>query len=210
MPLFDTYFMVDWSGAKRPCTGANSVWLHVLGRRHGKLERLALDNAPTRHTATGLIRSWLHHLVAEKRRVLVGFDFPLGYPRGTAQRLGLKGTQWRALWDRLADMMRDGANNANNRFAVAGELNRELTGETFTFWGCPTSKEGELGLDHLQPTRLRAHLPGDLPSHRLVEQRLPTAQPVWKLYGNGSVGSQALTGIPRVRSLRDDPDLAAV
>jgi precorrin-8X/cobalt-precorrin-8 methylmutase len=210
MPLFDSYLMVDWSGAKRPCTGPDSIWLHVLGRRNGKLERLALDNPPTRHTATGLIRSWLHHLVSERRRVLVGFDFPLGYPRGTAQRLGLGGTPWRAMWDRIADMMRDGANNANNRFAVADELNRELTGEAFPFWGCPASANGKLGYDHLQSKRLRGHLPSDLPSHRLVEQRLPSAQPVWKLYGNGSVGGQALTGIPRVRGLRDDPDLAAV
>ena len=29
-------------------------------------------------------------------------------------------------------------------------------------------------------------------------------QPVWKLYGNGSVGSQVLVGIPVVTSLRDD------
>ena len=209
-PLFDSYMMVDWSGATRPCTGANSIWLHVRGRRNGRLERLALDNPPTRHTATGLIRSWLQHLVAERRRVLVGFDFPLGYPRGTAQRLGLDGAPWRAVWDRLADMMRDGANNENNRFAVASELNRDLTGEPFPFWGCPASSHDQLGLDHLQPTRLRPHLPSDLPSHRLVEQRLPSAQPVWKLYGNGSVGGQALTGIPRVRSLRDDPDLASV
>jgi precorrin-8X/cobalt-precorrin-8 methylmutase len=210
MPLFDSYMMIDWSGAKRPCTGPDSIWIHLLGRRHGRLERLALDNPPTRHTATGLIRSWLHHLVSERRRVLVGFDFPLGYPRGTAMRLDLGGAPWRAMWDRIADMMRDGANNENNRFAVASELNRELTGEAFPFWGCPASANGKLGYDHLQSTRLRTHLPGDLPSHRLVEQRMPSAQPAWKLYGNGSVGGQALTGIPRVRSLRDDPDLAAV
>jgi precorrin-8X/cobalt-precorrin-8 methylmutase len=210
MPLFDSYVMVDWSGAKQPCTGANSIWLHVLGRRQGRLERLALDNPPTRHTATRLLRSWLHHLAAEKRRVLVGFDFPLGYPRGTAQRLGLTGMPWRVMWDRLADMMRDGANNANNRFEVASELNRELTGEAFPFWGCPALAAGSMPYDHLTPQRKRPHGPNDLPSHRLVDQRVPTAQPVWKLYGNGSVGGQALTGIPHVRSLRDDPDLAAV
>lgn len=32
-------------------------------------------------------------------------------------------------------------------------------------------------------------------------------QEVWKLFGNGSVGSQALTGIPRVAELRDSPEL---
>jgi len=33
-------------------------------------------------------------------------------------------------------------------------------------------------------------------------------QPIWKLYGNGSVGSQALLGIPVLTALRNDPLLA--
>ncbi len=33
------------------------------------------------------------------------------------------------------------------------------------------------------------------------------AQPVWKLAYTGSAGSQALTGIPRVRQIRNDPRL---
>jgi hypothetical protein len=39
--------------------------------------------------------------------------------------------------------------------------------------------------------------------------RLRRLQPGWKLLGTGSAGSQALTGIPVVRRLRDDPLLAA-
>jgi hypothetical protein len=35
-------------------------------------------------------------------------------------------------------------------------------------------------------------------------------QPIWKLYGNGSVGSQALLGIPHLMSLRSDAVLAPV
>ena len=35
-------------------------------------------------------------------------------------------------------------------------------------------------------------------------------QPIWKLYGNGSVGSQALLGIPYLTALRNDPVLASV
>ncbi|MGH7039795.1 MAG: hypothetical protein ACREE1_16845, partial [Stellaceae bacterium] len=40
---------------------------------------------------------------------------------------------------------------------------------------------------------------------RLVDLYIPSAQPCWKLLGAGSVGGQALTGIPVVRALRDDP-----
>jgi hypothetical protein len=45
--------------------------------------------------------------------------------------------------------------------------------------------------------------------HR-VERALRGVQSAWKLGGAGSVGSQALVGIPRVASLRDDPVLAPV
>ena len=44
-----------------------------------------------------------------------------------------------------------------------------------------------------------------LAERRLVDLHIPSAQPCWKLLGAGSVGGQALTGIPVVRALRDDP-----
>jgi hypothetical protein len=37
---------------------------------------------------------------------------------------------------------------------------------------------------------------------RLVEQRLSGTQETWKLYGAGSVGGQALVGIPHVHNVR--------
>jgi precorrin-8X/cobalt-precorrin-8 methylmutase len=44
-----------------------------------------------------------------------------------------------------------------------------------------------------------------LAERRVVDLHIPSAQPCWKLLGAGSVGGQALTGIPVVRALRDDP-----
>lgn len=204
--LFDSYLIVDWSGAGSPRTGADSIWIHLLGRRGGKLERLALDNPATRHSATALLRSWLQQLVGERRRVLVGFDFPLGYPRGLAERLDLAGAPWRAMWDHLGLQLRDERDNANNRFAVAAEMNRRLSGAPFPFWGCPPQAAG----DYLAPKRHRRHGAADLKERRAVERIATSAQTCWKLYTTGSVGSQALTGIPRVRMLRDDSDLAPV
>ena len=55
------------------------------------------------------------------------------------------------------------------------------------------------------PTKCAA---GELAEKRLTD--VGTMQPIWKLFGNGSVGSQALVGIPRVLTLRDDSALAAV
>jgi len=37
---------------------------------------------------------------------------------------------------------------------------------------------------------------------RRVERRVPRAQPCWKLFTTGSVGSQALLGLPRLARLR--------
>jgi hypothetical protein len=46
---------------------------------------------------------------------------------------------------------------------------------------------------------------------RLAQKRLTdigNMQPIWKLYGNGSVGSQALLGIPHLAALRNDAVLS--
>jgi len=50
---------------------------------------------------------------------------------------------------------------------------------------------------------------GDPPLARLraTEAAMTGVQETWKLYGAGSAGGQALVGIPRVRELRDDPEL---
>lgn len=49
-----------------------------------------------------------------------------------------------------------------------------------------------------------------LQEKRETEKRASGTQPAWKLSGNGSVGSQALVGIPRLHELRFDPELCAV
>ena len=71
--------------------------------------------------------------------MLVGFDFPLGYPAGFAARLGLSGPPWRAVWDEIAGLITDDERNRNNRFDVADALNRRVSGGGFPFWGCPAA-----------------------------------------------------------------------
>jgi precorrin-8X/cobalt-precorrin-8 methylmutase len=135
-------------------------------------------------------------------RVLVGFDFPLGYPAGFAGALGLRGR--RESWDELSRLIVDGADNANNRFEVAAELNARLGGGPGPFWGCPASAARA----SLLPTRPAYRA---LAEYRLTEQRLHARgkrlSSVWKLYAQPTVGSQALLGIPRVRALANDPRL---
>ena len=204
VPIFDAYIMVDWSAATVPRRGKDSIWYTVLARRNGRLRRLVLENPSTRAQAEADLTHRLAALQRRGDRVLVGFDFPFGYPSGTAARLGITGLPWRHFWQELDDSIEDGPDNRNNRFDVAEALNRRLTGEAFPFWG----DVREDGRPYLRRRGRRAHGRDDLAERRLCELRIRSTQPVWKLAGAGSVGSQSLMGIPRVWRIRRDPRLA--
>ena len=209
MPHFRAYVMVDWSAASTPRLGRDSIWIAVaqrLGRgRRAIVRRTDLVNLRTRAEATAWLEAKLAAL-AKRGRVLCGFDFPFGYPAGTASRLGFAGTPWRAVWRALSSTITDGADNANNRFEIAEDWNRRISGEPFPFWG--NVREETRG--HLLRRGCRAHGPGDPSLRRFADARVPGAHTVWQLAGNGSVGSQALLGIPRVRQLRYAPALAGI
>ena len=197
MTLFDAYLMVDWSAEARPKLGRDSIWLALVERSSRGLRLAVLENVPTRQGARARIADLLAEQAARGRRTLAGFDFPFGYPEGTAAALGLKGLPWQATWDRLAALVDDGADNANNRFAVADRLNAAMGQAAGPFWGHPQGRR----FGHLAMTRP----PYDgLAEKRIGERYISGPQPVWKLAGAGSVGSQALTGIPVVRLLRRD------
>lgn len=204
MPLFDAYLMVDWSAAGRPVRGRDSIWLGLTVRHAGGCRVARLENPATRAAATARIAEIAAGLVARGRRLLLGFDFPFGYPAGTARTLGLPGLPWRHMWQLLDDGLADGPDNANNRFDLAERLNERLSGGAFPFWGLAREETRRF----LVRRGRRPHGPADLAERRLCDSRVPTAQPVWKLAGVGSVGSQALTGIPRVWQIRRDPRLA--
>ncbi|HEX3884162.1 MAG TPA: hypothetical protein VHW66_16015 [Stellaceae bacterium] len=195
--VFDTYVIVDWSAANAPKTGRDSIW--VCRRDHTGETLLA--NPPTRDAAKELLSDVLAFAAANDERVMLGFDFPFGYPEGFAARLGLSGLPWRAVWDEISRLITDGPDNRNNRFEVGEALNRRISNGRFPFWGCPPSRMGE----HLGPRHHNGHAAGGLAEKRLIDTWMVGAQPCWKLAYTGSVGSQALTGIPVVRALRDDP-----
>jgi hypothetical protein len=197
--LFDDYVMVDWSASAKPTTGADSIWVGVLKRDVRLQLRFEAHNPPTRKEAEALIGRTLDELTRRGDRMLLGFDFPLGYPEGTAAALKLAAAPaWSAMHAYVAREMKDKADNANNRFQLAAMMNRTISGGPFPFWGCPPRD----ALSTLSPKKARAHGPGDIPEHRRAEASAKAASPVWKLYTAGSVGSQALTGIPVVSRLR--------
>jgi hypothetical protein len=197
--LFSAYVIVDWSAAAKPTTGADSVWIGVLKRDIRFRMAFESFNPATRAEAEARLNAIFEDLKKRNERALLGFDFPLGFPRGFAAALKLPGeAPWRAVWDQLDKMVKDKADNTNNRFGVGSEINRRLTGGPFPFWGCPPKD----ALTTLQPKRTRAHGPDDLPEFRHADVAAKGAASIWKLYYNGSVGGQAILGIPLARRLK--------
>ena len=124
---------------------------------------------------------------------MVGVDFSLGYPAGTAAALGLDGVPWRAMWTLLADLVVDAPDNTNNRFDVATELNRRMGDGPGPFWGCPPNRSSAwLTATKTSP----APIPEWRTTEAVVRERGHRPFTAWQLLGAGSVGSQSLVGIP--------------
>ena len=198
--------MVDWSAAATPRKGKDSIWWALLRRKKGMVRMTCRENPSTRHAATERLANVLNKIARDGDRVLVGFDFPFGYPTGTAARLGMPGLPWRHMWQAIADDLDDAPDNSNNRIDVAERLNKKLSGEPFPFWGNVREEERF----YLVRRGRRPHKCGDLTEWRLCDKRAKTTSSVWQLAGAGSVGSQVLTGIPRILQLRTDPRLAMI
>ena len=104
MSLCDAYVAADWSAASvvqptRPT--ADAVWVDecVRGSCTPRESYFRTRDAGITHI-TGVLTEH----VRERRRVLVGFDFPYGYPAGFTAALALpQGCPWWAIWAALAD-----------------------------------------------------------------------------------------------------------
>lgn len=186
---YDRVVIVDWSGrsSRSPKVACkDAIWVGVCE---------AGREVQTYHRSRADAEAQLRGLLQEGGHQLIGFDFPMGYPVGLAERL--TGTaSARALHAWIAARIEDAADNANNRFAVAARINRHL-GLNGPFWGCPKARPVAFlsSLKEVDYGALR------LAEKRRVEVENPPAKPVWQLLGAGSVGSQALLGIPVVHRL---------
>lgn len=185
MPLFDAYIFIDWSsacgvGSAKPRKDA--VWLGELVPCTGK-------QAETYYrTRVSCIQRLIESLIEhgdKNRRVLVGFDFPYGYPSGFALALGLPaGLQpWIALWKELTKRVEDNDDNENNRFKVANDLNGIVgLGNPGPFWGCPKTKTTSILSTHSPGFPFQAAGGVRLERLRFVEAQLRGTQEVWKLF----------------------------
>lgn len=198
--LFQAYVMVDWSAASKPAQGADSIWIGVVKRNVRFQFVTETHNPATRAEAARLVGDILADLAKKGERTLLGFDFPLGFPRGSAAALKLEGAPHEALIAWVAKEIKDKPDNTNNRFQVGAKMNRLMTGEAFPFWGAP-AREAQTMLSVKRP---RDHGAGDLPEFRYCEEVAKGASSVWKLYYQGSVGGQSLTGLPLIKRLKDE------
>ncbi|TDL88073.1 molybdopterin-binding protein [Meridianimarinicoccus aquatilis] len=194
MTGFDRVFVVDWSARSAPSPAhpaADAIWIAEAATDGS----CASTYHRTRSAAIAALTERLDACLAAKERALVGFDFPFGYPQGFAATVAGRPSAL-ALWDTLAGLISDGPDNANNRFEVASDLNALFPG-VGPFWGRPAT----LDLPGV-PERGTSRTFDGLPERRGVEMQVRRAQPCWKLFTTGSVGSQALVGLPYLAKLR--------
>ncbi|MFT5998950.1 MAG: hypothetical protein ACI81P_001406 [Neolewinella sp.] len=201
MQAFDHFIVIDWSSRNRPSPARPSkdaIWVGE-GSASG---RVTARYFRTRQACIDFVTRRLEKLHKAGKRVFVGWDFVLGYPKGLAKALKLKKKPtWNRIWNLISRLILDQPNNENNRFTVGAELNRRISVGSGPFWGVPIGQSGIfLGAkkDFSYPVINKRAV---LAEKRLVELRVPKMQPGWKLAYVGSVGSQALLGIPRVNVL---------
>ncbi len=155
---------------------------------------------------------------------LVCFDFAYAFPSDFSAALQAATgapdnvSPWLSVWHYLRDEIRDDdeslvarkPSNRSNRFEVANKVNSLLSlGSDIAgpFW-C-ASGEGKYPyiaqkqpLQPFQSAQGYAILP-----RRFTDLRAKSGSP-FRLFGHGSVGSQTLTGIPRLHELRFAPEFS--
>ncbi len=189
---FDRVIIADWSAAAVPSPARPSKDAIWLGVADAKGETSSYHR--TRASAEAALRAQITAALAAGVRLLIGCDFPFGYPDGFARAL-LGTDDARAVWRHLALHIQDGADNANNRFAVADRINAQFGAGPF--WGRPAG----LTLPHLPARKSFDYSALPFAERRVIEQMIPSAQVVWKLFTTGSVGSQSLMGLPMIARL---------
>ena len=188
---FDTVIMVDWSGGndRGASPKPDAIWA-AIAREGRAQEAQYLRN---RQVAEDWIGTQIEAERAAGRRVLVGFDFPFGYPEGFAQALTGNASPF-AVWDWFETHVEDAA-KANNRFDLAGRINTISDGSG-PFWGNGLARD----IEGLPRTKKDYHNP--FPDRRQAELHAKGAFTCWQMSGAGAVGSQVFMGLPVLARLR--------
>lgn len=193
MTAFDTFVAVDWSGGND--TGAkprkDAIWAGVV--------RSGIPQDPVYLRNRIEAEAWIANLIqaelAARRRVLIGFDFPFGYPTGFAEALTGEVDPF-GVWDWFEARIRD-TPKANNRFDLAGEINLGLGDGIGPFWANGLPNRDIPGLP-----RTKVDYGNPFPDKRRSENHAKGAFTCWQMAGAGAVGSQTFMGLPVLSRLR--------
>lgn len=193
MTAFDSFAVVDWSSGNDtgPTPRKDAIWASAICGGVS-CEPVYLRNREVAH-------AWLHDLITSElqsgRRLIIGFDFPFGYPSGFVQHVTGTAdpfTLWAHYRAHLSDTPR-----ANNRFALAGRLNSRFPG-IGPFWFNATRDE----IPDL-PRKGRARHGHGMKERRVVEEHAKGAFTCWQMGGAGAVGGQVMTGLAALEQLRE-------
>jgi precorrin-8X/cobalt-precorrin-8 methylmutase len=219
MPLFDAYVMVDWSGSNRRRAGRQDcIWI-----AHGPstADAPTTVSPPSRSEAEHFMRAQLQPIVAaKKRRVLLCADFGYGYPAGFASFISKSVSSevppWRIVWQYLKKYVHDDLGtkpgrqptNRSNRFEVASAFNAAVSSSASPgpFW-CLFEPGSYACVPQKRPAQPFVCPTGTIAPLRITDRRADSDRP-FRLFGTGSVGSQVLTGIPRLQNIRFDSKFA--
>ena len=194
MTAFQTIAMVDWSGGNDTGTNPREDAIWVAVSRLGQLE------APVYLRNRVEAEKWLAGLIDAEmqasRRVLIGFDFPFGYPKGFAAALTGRADPF-AVWEWFERQIQD-TPTLNNRFDLAGQINQALGQGQGPFWSNGLRKRDIAGLP-----RTKAGYVNPFPDRRAAELRAKGSFTCWQMAGAGAVGSQVFTGLPVLSRLRN-------
>ena len=133
MTLFHGYIMVDWSARSKPSPvneSKDSIWTACWINGKSYTPRYHR----TRVACFNYLRLIMKATKEKGQRLLIGFDFPFGYPFDSYNGLGCN--NWLELWNLISKKIKDDSDNKNNRFEVADGLNTLFKSDG-PFWGYP-------------------------------------------------------------------------
>ena len=191
--IFDRTAILDWSAAKGPKRGKDSIWLAAA-----TAQGCTAQNIPTRAAAEAALAQLITDSLQQNQRLLIGADFAFGAPQGFIPHLTgqADALSW---WHWLAQRITDTPGNLSNYRQIAAQMNSAFP-EGGPFWG-NGERSDTPGLPRLKPP-----LPPGLGTHRATDlaARAPGSapKPVWQLAGAGAGGAQVLTGLPMLQRLR--------
>ncbi|MDE0030981.1 MAG: molybdopterin guanine dinucleotide synthesis [Deltaproteobacteria bacterium] len=205
-PLFHTHIIVDWSARSKPSPAKrtkDAIWWAVARIDGGSVSVHRPGYARTRHTVLRRLARLIAGELDSGRRVMVGFDFPFGYPEGVAAHLTGKACAL-TLWDWLAARVKDQPDNTNKRYDVAAEINAAYPG-CGPCWGRPGKwPYPTIPVKESERTERGRHPP----ERRIADRCAKGSKTVWQLAYAGSVGSQVLLGLPALKHLMEARSIA--